>query len=55
VLEAVRLISELLASPGVKVLPAPAQAVAGLLELLRRSAVTGDFEIFPELTVTVPG
>ena len=38
--EAVQLISELLAS-GLKVLPAPAQAVAGLLELLKRSAVTG--------------
>ena len=39
--EAVQLISELLASPGLKVLPAPAQAVAGLIELLKRSAVTG--------------
>lgn len=38
--EAVQLISELLAS-GLKVLPTPAQAVAGLLELLKRSAVTG--------------
>jgi toxin-antitoxin system PIN domain toxin len=39
--EAVQLISELLASPGLKVLPTPAQAVTGLLELLQRSAVTG--------------
>ena len=28
-------------SPGLKVLPAPAQAVRRLLELLKRSAVTG--------------
>ena len=39
--EAVQLISELLASPGLKVLPTPAHAVAGLIELLKRSAVTG--------------
>lgn len=39
--EAVQSISELLASPGLKVLPAPTQAVAGLMELLKRSAVTG--------------
>jgi len=39
--EAVHLISELLASPGIKVLPTPVQAITGLLELLERSAVTG--------------
>lgn len=39
--EAVQLISELLAYPGLTVLPTPAQAVTGLLELLKRSAVTG--------------
>jgi toxin-antitoxin system PIN domain toxin len=39
--EAVQLISELLAAPGLKVLPAPAQAVTELLKLLKRSAVTG--------------
>jgi toxin-antitoxin system PIN domain toxin len=39
--EAVQIISELLASPGLKVLPAPVQAVRGLLELLKRSGVTG--------------
>jgi predicted nucleic acid-binding protein len=37
----VQIISELLASPGLKVLPAPVQAVRGLLELLKRSEVTG--------------
>lgn len=39
--EAVQLISELLASPGIKVLPAPTEAVAGLMDLLKRNAVTG--------------
>jgi predicted nucleic acid-binding protein len=37
----VQLISELLASPGLKVLPTPAQAVTELLKLLKRSPVTG--------------
>ncbi len=36
-----QLISELLASPGLKVLPTPVHAVAGLMGLLKRSAVTG--------------
>ncbi len=39
--EAVQIISDLLASPGMKVLPTPAQAVTGLMDLLKRSAVTG--------------
>jgi predicted nucleic acid-binding protein len=39
--DAVQLISELLTPPGLKVLPAPAQAVTRLLELLKRNAVTG--------------
>ena len=36
-----QLISELLTPPGLKVLPAPAQAVKKLSELLKRNAVTG--------------
>jgi toxin-antitoxin system PIN domain toxin len=78
--EAVQLISELLAAPGLKVLPAPAQTVTRLLKLLQRRTVTGsdvfdlqivatmqandvqriytfntgDFEVFPELTVVAP-
>jgi predicted nucleic acid-binding protein len=39
--EAVRIISALLALPGLHVLPIPARAVAGWLELLRRHPVTG--------------
>jgi predicted nucleic acid-binding protein len=39
--EALRLISALLALPGLRVLPIPARAVAGWMELLRRHPVTG--------------
>jgi len=39
--DAVVIISDFLAQPGLYVLPAPEKAVAGLLELLKRSAVTG--------------
>src|ERR1700677_3506314 len=39
--DAVVIISDLLAQPGLYVLPSPEQAVAGLLELLKRCTVTG--------------
>jgi toxin-antitoxin system PIN domain toxin len=78
--DALEIISDLLALPGLHVLPAPAQTVTRLLKLLQRRAVTGsevfdlqivatmqandvqriytfntgDFEIFPELTVAAP-
>jgi predicted nucleic acid-binding protein len=39
--EAVKLIEELLVSPGLRVLPTPAKAVMGLMKLLKRSAVIG--------------
>lgn len=39
--DAMVIISDLLAQPGLHVLPSPEQAVTGLLELLKRSAVTG--------------
>lgn len=39
--DAVAIISDFLAQPGLYVLPAPEQAVADLLELLKRSTVTG--------------
>jgi predicted nucleic acid-binding protein len=39
--EALRIISALLAVPGLQVLPIPARAVAGWMELLRRHPVTG--------------
>lgn len=39
--DAVLLISDLLAQPGLYVLPAPEQTVARLLALLQRRAVTG--------------
>jgi predicted nucleic acid-binding protein len=57
--EALRVISTLLALPGLHVPPIPAQAVAGWMELLRRHPVTGadnseDFEVFSELTVVRP-
>lgn len=78
--DALGIISDLLALPGLHVLPAPAQTVSWLLKLLQRRAVTGsevfdlqivstmqandiqriytfntgDFEIFPELTVVAP-
>jgi predicted nucleic acid-binding protein len=78
--EALRIISAMLAFPGLRVLPTPARAVVGWMELLRRHPVTGgdvfdlqivatmqandvqriytfntgDFEVFPELTVVTP-
>jgi predicted nucleic acid-binding protein len=39
--EALRIISALLALPGIQVLPIPARAVAGWMELLRQHPVTG--------------
>jgi predicted nucleic acid-binding protein len=39
--EALRIISAVLALPGMRVLPAPARTVAGWMELLRRHPVTG--------------
>jgi predicted nucleic acid-binding protein len=39
--EALRVISAMLALPGLQVLPIPARAVAGWMELLRRHPVTG--------------
>jgi hypothetical protein len=39
--EALRIISAVLASPGLRVLPAPARTVAGWMDLLRRHPVTG--------------
>ncbi len=39
--EALRVISAMLALPGLQVLPIPAGAVAGWMELLRRRPVTG--------------
>lgn len=39
--EALRIISALLAVPGLRILPIPARAVAGWIELLRRHPVTG--------------
>ncbi len=79
--EALRIISALLALPGIHVLASPARAVTALIELLRRHPVaggevfdlqivatmqannvqriytfnSGDFEVFPELMVVVPG
>jgi hypothetical protein len=43
--EALRIIAALLALPGLRVLPIPARAVAGWIELLRRHPVTGG-EVF---------
>jgi hypothetical protein len=40
-IEALRIISALLALPGLQVVPIPARAVAGWMELLRRHPVTG--------------
>jgi len=74
------MIRDLLELPGLRVLPAPSQAVAGLMALLKRHPVTaagvfdlqivatmqanniqriytfntGDFDVFPELTVVAP-
>jgi predicted nucleic acid-binding protein len=79
--EALRIVSALLALPGISVLPTPAGAVSILIELLQRHPVTGgeifdlkiaatmkankiqriytfnfaDSQVFPELTVVVPG
>jgi predicted nucleic acid-binding protein len=39
--EALRIISAVLAFPGLHVLPAPARTVVGWMELLRRHPVTG--------------
>jgi predicted nucleic acid-binding protein len=39
--EALRIISAMLAFPGLRVLPTPARAVVGWMELLRRHPVTG--------------
>ena len=39
--EALSVISDLLALPGIRVLPTPARAVAGWMALLRRRPVTG--------------
>ena len=39
--EALRIISAMLALPGLQVLPVPARAVAGWMELLQRHPVTG--------------
>jgi predicted nucleic acid-binding protein len=39
--EALGIISALLALPGLQVLPIPARAIAGWMELLRRHPVTG--------------
>jgi predicted nucleic acid-binding protein len=78
--EALRIISAIMALPGLHVLPTPARAVVGWMELLQRHPVTGgdvfdlqivatmqangvqriytfntgDFEVFPELTVVTP-
>lgn len=78
--EALRTISAMLALPGLHVLPIPASAVEGWMDLLQRHPVTGgkvfdlqivatmlahgvhriytfntgDFAIFPELTVVTP-
>lgn len=78
--EALGMISAMLAFPGLHVLPTPARAVVGWMELLRRHPVTGgdvfdlqivatmqangvqriytfntgDFQVFPELTVVTP-
>jgi predicted nucleic acid-binding protein len=43
--EALRIISALLALPGIRVLPSPARAVTALIELLRRHPVIGG-EVF---------
>jgi predicted nucleic acid-binding protein len=78
--QAWKIISALLVLPGLSVLPIPAQAVAGWMDLLKRRPVTGsdvfdlqivatmlangvhriytynsgDFGVFPELTVVSP-
>lgn len=78
--EALGMISAMLAFPGLHVLPTPARAVVGWMELLRCHPVTGgdvfdlqivatmlangvqriytfntgDFQVFPELTVVTP-
>lgn len=39
--EALRIISPILALPGIRVLPIPARAIAGWMELLQRHPVTG--------------
>jgi predicted nucleic acid-binding protein len=78
--EALGIISSILALPGLYVLPTPARAVAGWMNLLQRRPVTGgavfdlqiiatmqangihriyrfntgDFEVFPELSVVTP-
>jgi len=79
--EALRIVSALLASPGIRILPILGRTVPALMELLRDHPVKGaeifdlqivavmkannirriytfnaaDFEVFPELTVVVPG
>ncbi len=78
---ALKVLSALLALPGISILPTTAQAVTAMLELMDHHPVTGpeifdlqiiatmkanniqtiytfntaDFEVFPELTVIVPG